>query len=305
MRRLIALLVSLILPFAHASSLPSWVTAPPGDSLNWFYSVGAGDNEQHARNQALEALSTRLQVTIQTETQQFVEAKDGNTQLYLETDSLLSSSGLTFTNIEILKTAHYNNDIVLLVKVDRQAFFQQIHNQLKNTLADFLVPNMPEQLSSALVKIIQYQQSKTNLERKMYLLDAYAFNTQALKTLSAKLQQRASKLAELISYRVILANINQSGVEQIHQSITQHMQSIGFTSNAKSHQLKVVFAGVNIQQTETPFHSAVKLSAQLHYLLDDQLIYQYPLKATAYNQNAQMAKQQALILLQAQLEGSS
>lgn len=305
MRRLITLLFGLILPFAHAGTLPSWVTAPPEDSLNWFYSVGAGDTEQLAINQALETLSTRLQVTIQTDTQQFVEAKDGNTQLYLETDSLLSSSGLTFTNIETVKTAHYNNDILLLVKVDRQAFFQQIHYQLKNTLLDFLVPNVPEQLSSALVKIIQYQQIKTNLERKMYLLEAYAFNTQDLKTLSRKLQQRASKLAQLISYRIILANINQPGVKPMHQSITQNLQSIGFTSNTKSHQLKVVFAGVNIQQTETPFHSAVKLSAQLHYLLDNQLIYQYPLSATAYNQNAKMAKQQALTLLQAQLEGGS
>lgn len=288
----------------QTSSLPEWVTTPPGDSQQWFYSVGAGEDKQQAQINALEELSSRLQVTAESNTQQFVEAKDGNTELYLETDSLLSTSNLTFTNIDVVKTAKLNNEVFLLVQVDRQVFFQQLHDSIKEKLSTYLIDNRAvgiKNLSPAVFKLIQYNQAKPNIEKTLGLLRSYAFETFELDKLTAQLQQRAQSIAEKVGYQVVLANTEQKHANDINLSLINQMQSIGLTSDKKTHTLKAVFAGINTKTSTTEFHTAVQMSAQLIYLLDDNIIYQTPLNAIAFNQTPELAEQQSFNAIQVQL----
>jgi hypothetical protein len=301
---LILTLSIFLLPQAEAKSLPQWVITPPGDSQQWFYSVGSGENKQQAQTNALEALSSRLQVTAQSNTQQFVEAKDGNTELYLETDSLLSTSNLTFTNIDIVKTAQYNNEVLLLVQVDRQVFFQQLHDSVKEKLTTYLIDNKAvgiKNLSPALFKLIQYNQAKSNIEKNLGLLRSYTFETFELDKLTTQLQQRALFIADKVGYQVILANSEQKQATDIELSLINQMQSMGLTSDQKAHTLKTVFSGLNIETSTTEFHTAVKMSAELIYLLDDNIIYQMPLSAVSFNQTPELAEQQTFKAIQSQL----
>jgi len=288
----------------QVESLPQWVTTPPGDSQQWFYSVGAGENKQQAQINALETLSSRLQVTAQSNTQQFVEAKDGTTELYLETDSLLSTSNLTFTNIDIVKTARLNNEFFLLVQVDRQVFFQQLHDSIKEKLITYLIDNKAvgiANLSPALFKLIQYNQAKGNIQKTLGLLRSYAFETFELDTLITQLQQRAQSIAEKVGYQVVLANTEQKQATDIEVSLINQMQSMGLTSDQKTHTLRVVFTGINKKTSTTEFHTAVQMSAELIYLLDDNIIYQTPLNAIAFNQTPELAEQQTFDAIQLQL----
>lgn len=287
-----------------SDSLPQWVITPPGDSQQWFYSVGSGESKQQAQINALEALSSRLQVTAQSNTQQFVEAKDGNTQLYLETDSLLTTSNLTFTNIDIIKTVQYTNEVILLVQVDRQVFFQQLHDSIKEKLSIYLIDNGTvgiKNLSPALFKLIQYNQVKPNIEKTLSLLRSYTFETFELDELISQLQQRAQSVADQVSYQVILANAEQKQATDIKRSLINQMQSMGLTSAPKEHTLKTVFAGLNVENTKTEFHTAVKMSAELIYLLDDNIIYKMPLNAISFNQTPELAEQQTFEIIQSQL----
>ncbi|GHB78386.1 hypothetical protein GCM10008107_29850 [Psychrosphaera saromensis] len=306
MRLINTLLLTLtfLIPQAQAESLPDWFVNPPGDSMLWFYSVGMGETKQQAQQNALEELSARLQVTVDSNTQQFVESKEGNTDLYLETDSLLSTTGLIFTNIEMVKSAEYNNEIIQLIKIDRQAFFQQQHDSIKQQLTNFL-PDKEEltekNLSPTLVKLIQYNQIKSSIDNKLSLLDSYAFNTIDLAELITKLQLIAQSVSRTVGYKIVMANVDQTNATDIKFSIIKQLQTIGITSDQKEHTLSIVFAGINQEQTTTEFHFAIKMSAELIYLLDDSIIYQFPMTATVFNQSAELAEQQALESIQLQL----
>ena len=289
---------------APMDSLPQWVTTPPGDSQQWFYSVGSGENKQQAQINALEGLSSRLQVTAQSNTQQFVEAKDGNTELYLETDSLLSTSDLTFTNIDIIKTANYYNEVFLLVQVDRQVFFQQLHDSIKEKLTTYLIDNKAvgvKNLSPALFKLIQYNQAKPHIEKTLGLLRSYTFETFELDELINQLHLRAQTVAEKVGYQVVLANEEQKQATDIKVSLINQMQSIGLTSAKKAHTLKAIFAGINTKISTTEFHTAVQMSAELIYLLDDNIIYQTPLNAISFSQSPKLAQQQTFDAIKLQI----
>jgi hypothetical protein len=263
-----------------------------------------GETKPQAQQNALEELSARLQVKVDTNTQQFVESKQGNTDLYLETDSLLSTTGLIFTNIEMVKSAKYNNEIIQLIKIDRQAFFQQQHDSIKQQLTNFL-PDKEEltekNLSPTLVKLIQYNQIKSSIDNKMSLLDSYAFNTIDLAELITKLQLIAQSVSRTVGYKIVMANVDQTNATDIKFSIIKQLQTIGLTSDQNAHTLSIVFAGINQEQTTTDFHFAIKMSAELIYLLDDSIIYQFPMTATVFNQSAKLAEQQALESIQLQL----
>jgi hypothetical protein len=296
--------LTFLLPQVQAESLPDWFVNPPGDSMQWFYSVGMGETKQQAQQNALEELSARLQVTVDTNTQQFVEAKDGNTELYLEADTLLSTTGLIFTNIEMVKSSQYNNEIIQLVKIDRQAFFQQQHDSLKQQLSNFLPgPEglIKKTLKPTLAKLIQYNQIKSNISKKISLLDSYAFNIMDLEVLTTKLQLLAQSISRTVGYKIVMANVDEANATDIKFSIIKQLQTIGITSDQKEHTLSVVFAGINQEQTTTEFHFAIKMSAELIYLLDDSIIYQFPMTATVFNQSAKLAEQQALESIQVQL----
>lgn len=294
----------LWLPKVHASSLPDWVTTPPGDSNLWFYTVGMGDNKKQAQQNALEELSSRLQVSVQSNTQQFVEAKNGTTELYLETDSLLSTTNLTFTNIDIVKSAEHNNDVILLIKVDRQAFFGQLHNAIKQQLTSYLIDNRAlgiKNISPALVKLIQYNRAKPTINKTMVLLRSYSFETFELDELVIQLKQRAQTISEQVGYQVVLASNKQNYARDIRLSLINQMQTIGLTSDQHPHTLKAVFAGINLETTTTEFHSAVKMSAEIIYLLDDNIIYQTPINAISFSQTPELAEQQTFKSVQLQL----
>ncbi|MBU2916778.1 LPP20 family lipoprotein [Psychrosphaera sp. F3M07] len=301
---LILVLSLFLLPNTIAASLPDWVTTPPGDSNQWFYSVGMGENKKQAQQQALEELSARLQVTAQSNTQQFVEAKNGTTELYLETDSLFTGTNLTFTNIDIVNTAQHNDDVIVLVKVDRQAFFQQLHDQLKDQLTAYLINNRAfgiKQLSPALVKLIQYNQAKPTINKTLVLLRSYSFETVQLDQLMIQLTQAAQSISAKVGYQVLIANNDQKHSSTVKLGLINQMQSIGLSSAQQAHTLKVVFAGLNVETTTTDFHSAIKMSADLIYVLDDQIIYQNPIHATSFSQTPELAEQQAIESVQLQL----
>lgn len=268
----------------------------------WFYTVGAGPSVAAANKNALAELANRLQVNIQSTSQQFVDAQASGNEFYLALDVKQISKEFSFTRVERVKTSYEasNHTHYTLVKVDKLSFFADMHQALAAKLALFGEINATTKREQ-LTRLLQFNQQRQALFADLYLLQAYQQPVDALAEQIRALQKRFVDLAK----RTNIYMINTSST--LTFAVSERLQKSGFLiSNdepltSSSEPLKVVVSEVNTWQGQDQFHHSLKQQAQISFVYQQQLIFQLNLSAQAMAKELTQAQKRVWHRLIAQL----
>ena len=123
------ILLSLMCIVTHGYALPSWVGSPQSDTPEMIYGVGEGESLKVAREDALNAVASKLGVTISSTltkntTQTTIGSSIGATNdVTLSLKSVVKP--LTFGSYDIVQTAVEGGRTYLLVGVNKKRFCEE------------------------------------------------------------------------------------------------------------------------------------------------------------------------------------
>jgi hypothetical protein len=117
-----------------SDKIPDWFYSPP-KSQNYFYGAGEGRDANDAKNSALNYIASEIQTTISSEfSKTSAYSKSDSSSSFYETakKSMHSSvSKISFSNIEIVKTVKVDNEIYILVRINKQELFRNLKTKFE------------------------------------------------------------------------------------------------------------------------------------------------------------------------------
>ncbi|MCD6258483.1 MAG: hypothetical protein J7J31_02655 [Helicobacteraceae bacterium] len=134
------LLTALLIAFFAGCSAPkpktppTWYTSPPQD-FNYFYAVGAADEEIKARNIAILSLRELLakeMITAFDDPNHRLGALDKNEKAQLAQSAKHIANTLSMRNVELDKSEEYDGYTLVLVKIARKSIFDAINKASQN-----------------------------------------------------------------------------------------------------------------------------------------------------------------------------
>ena len=287
----------LVVLQAHA--FPNWALQVPADDSNWFYTVGAGSDITEAKKNALGDLATRISVSIQSTSQQFVDAQQQGTEFYLELDTKQSSSTVQFNRVEVLRKdfeestqTHY-----ILARVDKDSFFDARLQALTQTLSslDF---DASTPLPQSLEKLLKFNWQKQQLAAQLYLLQAYEQPITLQQAKFEQLNQSFNTLASQINIELY------SPSTKLQSLLTAWLQKAGFSFSRKEQQpvLSLAASDINTWSGQDQFHYAVKQQTQLVFAFANNVIVERTLVTQAYSTELTQAEAAAWQKLRKQVQ---
>ncbi|NVK24807.1 MAG: LPP20 family lipoprotein [Gammaproteobacteria bacterium] len=300
---ILLLLICTYSSVTNATELPEWLATPPADSQLWFYSIGNGEDLKQAKNSALAELSTRIQIDVQTTTQQFVQANNQQVDYFLEQDNRFNSEKMSFNNVEVVREFKHEQGTYVLIKVDRDSFFSAKYIAIEENFAKLLSPEnlqTPDSLATKLSKVINYQWQKNWLTTQLNILNAYDIDITELNRLKQKIEQDVIEVAQQVSTTLTLP---ENMAPPIRSPLEQWVTNVGFIkkANPNSIDLQIIATSANTWQGEDRFNHVHKIEFELLFLLNQQLLSQKRFSAQAFANQAQIAQQHSIEQLIQQL----
>jgi hypothetical protein len=117
-----------------SDKIPNWFYSPP-KSQNYFYGAGEGRDANEAKDSALNSIASQIQTTISSEfSKTSAYSKSDSSSSFYETakESMHSSvSKISFSNIQIVKTVKVDNEIYILVRINKQELFRNLKTKFE------------------------------------------------------------------------------------------------------------------------------------------------------------------------------
>ena len=290
---------------ARAADFPEWTLNPPSDDRLWFYSVGADTDVNDARKNALAELTSRLAVTIQSTSQQFVSSANSNSSeatadFYLDIDTKQKSNQYTFNRVEVVRQFYdeQHQTFYVLTRINKDVFFEQLHNQLLERV-NRLKPDseLAENKAVSLEKLIKFNCQKRSLIQDLALLKAYQQDAEQIDLYLTLMQKQFGQLAAATPLKLISSNtVNLT-------SIKNWLSQAGFnlaTTN-KNNQLTLFVSDINQWQGEDEFQFANKQNMQLAFVYQGNVLQQQTISSIAFANDQRLANKKAEQLLNKQL----
>lgn len=127
-----------------ATNKPTDLLLAPMDSMQFYYAVAQGYSEEVAKNRALGEIANRISVSVRAQLTDQQTKSFQNNQFdisgTIESKVSATSKQIDFTQVQVLKkSTTTNGDIQVLIKVDREALydnqlrqFTELHTQINN-----------------------------------------------------------------------------------------------------------------------------------------------------------------------------
>lgn len=284
---------------AHASlnNYPDWVLNTPSDNRVWFYSVGAGSNQQQAQQAALAELSTRLKVSVQSISQQFVDAKNKQVDFFLEQDSKQVSEQFDFNNVEILSEHQDEQSLFVLVKVNKDSFFNNRLQQLSDNVSR-VSPNSLDSPSVKMHKLINFNWHKNTINSELKFLNAFQIDTESIAQQLSQIERHNQDFASSVKTELVSTDLANELLADIKNWQNKALLN-GLNKNSE-HSLTIVVEGVNQRHGQDQFNALTQLEANLNFLYEGEIIYTQYLQSQAFSSNQAQATRQAWQLLKGQ-----
>ena len=127
----IIFIVSLFIQLSEAKS-PDWYLHAPADSQEFYFSIGSGTNMQEATNDALNQISSRININIKSSFEKKVLSNQ-NGDYKKETFSKVSSNteAIDFNNFTIKQQSVDENTSYVLIEVDKRKLISEKLNNFK------------------------------------------------------------------------------------------------------------------------------------------------------------------------------
>jgi hypothetical protein len=104
---------------------PDWVLNPPNDNMAEYWGVGEGYDLESARRTALRSVAAKLRVSVSGVMESETRVRNGGVDRTAQTKVSEVVQETEFSNVSIEKSTKYNNDVYVLVKIDRRAFIKE------------------------------------------------------------------------------------------------------------------------------------------------------------------------------------
>jgi len=298
--------------FAASSDMPDWLLSPPSDSDTWFYSVGSGIDVNEARFDALAQLASRIQINVQSNTQQFIEQNNQQVDYYLELDNRFSSDSFDFNNVDIVREFNDANSIYLLVKIDRQSFFDAQAKQLSDTLNTIQL-NDDDSTALRVEKLLTYRWQKNKIDNTFTLLKAYQQDINVLEFLQKQIELENAQTANSIKLSLNLKPDNNDPNNSIRNALLDWLQQAGIKSairvdagfsRSANQPLEVVMTTPTYRFGQDDFHHVTHISTELTFIFQQNLLLQKQISATGFANSTSSATKQAIADIVRQIENN-
>jgi hypothetical protein len=117
-----------------SDKIPDWFYSPP-KSQNYFYGAGEGRDANDAKNSALNYIASEIQTTISSQfSKTEVYSKSNFSNSFYETarkNIKANVSKISFSNIQIVKTVKVDNEIYILLRVNKKELFRNLKTKFE------------------------------------------------------------------------------------------------------------------------------------------------------------------------------
>jgi hypothetical protein len=117
-----------------SDKIPDWFYSVP-KSQEYFYGAGEGRNANEAKNSALNYIASQIQTTISSEFSKTsaYSKSDYSSSFYESARKNINAnvSKISFSNIQIVKTVKVDNEIYILLRVNKQELFRNLKTKFE------------------------------------------------------------------------------------------------------------------------------------------------------------------------------
>jgi len=172
---------------------PEWAVNIPADNNLYFYASGQGFTKEGAVKQALNDIASRLNVSISSNL--LINKGIFKDEAYNEVNQQINTkvSNIQFNNYKVIKSKQIDNQVYVLVQVDKNKLKEQLRADIKLNLTKIkdLLTNIPSPLqkiqnSYAAIKLIK------QTKRKIIMLQTLGADTHNYIDELTKLAQKAN-----------------------------------------------------------------------------------------------------------------
>ena len=151
-------------------SYPQWYLTPPGDTSSYLYGVGEGENKERALKNALLNISSRLSLTISSDSNIYKESYTDYreyTQKRVKEDIRTQTQSLTFSDYEAVKSVQLRyNSFAVLVKVKKQTLSESLKKEILSLYDEIERENQYLKNKDPLTKYLGYSRTIKKLSAK-------------------------------------------------------------------------------------------------------------------------------------------
>jgi len=126
--------ISNAITFEKSNSIPDWFYSVP-KSQKYFYGAGEGKDIDEAKNSALNYIASEIQTAISSEfSKTSAYSKSENSSSFYESAKQninAEVAKISFSNIEILKTVKVDNDIYILLRINKKELFKNLKTKFE------------------------------------------------------------------------------------------------------------------------------------------------------------------------------
>lgn len=202
---------------SRASKEPTWYLNPPKNDYTYLYGVGEGYNLETATQSALKNLSSKILVTISSETNLMREETNfyANEQIIQNIQENVEK--ITFNNYEVDKTSKKRDILYVIVKVNRAQFIKdkklelsKINEEIRNIDSVSINQSILER-RNALEKINKISEDGDLLVKVIGAVDP-SFNKNAHFQKYSGYKNEYNKISDKILVYIIKSTTTEKGV---------------------------------------------------------------------------------------------
>lgn len=290
---IVALLSILIVA---CKSTPSWLNAANLDTQQDFISVGSGNTLEAATQRAIQNLSNRLIVKVESKTTT-ISSKQTNGQVNQQFNSVGNSQSEVFNFIDIkVAESYFDKGLYYAkVKVQKNAFFRQIKSQLDSQIPTGILAK--EQI---IIQGIKLWPKRQQVQSYITLLQQYQTEGAIYQGRMKLFIQEFEEAMATTNVELIMSNaseITSLGIEARLQKALALSTKFTATSDSSSPQpdnLTLIITGPTLSEYQQGQLHAVQLKGQSVVLFNNNLTSQKPISVIEVGRNLAKTKTNAI-----------
>lgn len=255
----------------------------PSDTSSFFYADGIAATEPEAQNSALSKIANRISVSVESKSQTSLNVKgrgeNETVDKAYQNQINTKTREIDFTNVNIINQKRMNNQIQVVVRVDRKALINNYQNKIEKTQYELNQDFSLYQAASP------FQQLKSNkaLLGKLADLNAYLYIMGVLdpqkknddaKTLSRKIVSDIQRRKQDVTFKIVHDNNSQALAKMIAENLTAKGYTIN--SNAKDSEaiqilLKTAYEPYKFKTTSAQYANLIMVNRTTKLAVIDEI----------------------------------
>lgn len=269
----------IVLLTACASKLPNWMQSVPADTKQYFISMGSGNSFAEAQQNALEQLSNRLIVNVQSDSRtDNKKLNDGTVSQSFRSLGTLQSEAFDFVAPRVIES-YQDQQFHVLVSIEKAPVFAAINRYLSTQIKPLI--SFDSSPTEVIKNGITLWPRLKKAQQYLDLLRVHGQPRIELDMLLKNFQQSFIETMRESSIRIVVANTELNKKLHLKETLGAAYQELPTSINNPKFDVQLVVVGSQLSEyREAPFYAA-KLSANKLIIIDDNLVAQNKVAAFA------------------------